>query len=112
MKETCKFSIEVDETELSEIKDKYNGNTDVYVNLEDGFSLRITVATPKNIEFLMKKNKVNFFEPSPAWVIVQKLTTEIIYKVVEAYMNDRLDGYWLKLFYFGGDINISVFNQL
>ena len=39
MKEICKFSIEIDEAELSQIKDRYNGNTDVYVKLEDGFSL-------------------------------------------------------------------------
>jgi len=60
----------------------------------------------------MKKDDRNFFEPGPAWVIVQKLTTEIIYEAVEAYMNDRPDGYWLKLSYFGNDIDISVFDQL
>ena len=38
MKKICKFSIEIDEAELSEIKDIYNGNTHVYVKLEDGFS--------------------------------------------------------------------------
>ena len=112
MKEICKFSIEIDEAELSEIKDIYNGNTDVYVKLEDGFSLSITVGTPKNLEFLMKTDNINFFEPGPAWVIVQKLTTEIIYEAIEAYMNDRPDGYWLKLSYFGNDIDISVFDQL
>lgn len=112
MEEIRKFSIEIDEAELSEIKDRYNANTDVYVKLEDGFSLSITVGTPKNLEFLMKKNKVNFFEPGPAWVIVQKLTTEIIHEAVEAYMNDRPDGYQLKLSYFGNDIDISVFDQL
>ena len=112
MEEICKFSIEIDEAELSEIKDRYNGNTDVYVKLEDGFSLSITVRTPKNLEFLMKKDKINFFEPGPAWVIVQKLTTEVIHEAVEAYMNDRPDGYWLKLSYFGNDIDISVFDQL
>ena len=93
MKKICKFSIEIDEAELSEIKDRYNGNTYIYVKLEDGFSLSITVGTQKNPEFLMKKDKINFFEPGPAWVIVQKLTTEIIHEAVEAYMNDRPDGY-------------------
>ena len=112
MKKICKFSIEIDEAELSEIKDRYNGNTYIYVKLEDGFSLSITVGTQKNPEFLMKKDKINFFEPGPAWVIVQKLTTEIIHEAVEAYMNDRPDGYWLKLSYFGNDIDISVFDQL
>nr|YP_010472372.1 hypothetical protein N4L43_pgp137 [Pleurosigma intermedium]UVG41983.1 hypothetical protein [Pleurosigma intermedium] len=112
MKEMYKFSIEIDEAELSEMKDKYNGNTNVYVKLEDGFSLSITVGTAKNLEFLMKKDNRNFFEPGPAWIIVQKLTTEIIQEAVEAYMKDRPDGYWLKLSYFGNDIDISVFDQL
>lgn len=112
MKKNCKFSIKIDEDELSQIHDIYNGNTHVYVTLEDGFRLGITVGTPKNIEFLMVKDKINFFEPGPGWVIVQKLTTEIIQEAVEAYMNDRPDGYWLKLFYFGSDIDISVFDQL
>ena len=66
----------------------------------------------KVVEFLMTKDKINFFEPGPAWFIVQKLTTEIIHEAVEAYMNDRPDGYWLKLSYFGNDIDISVFDQL
>lgn len=60
----------------------------------------------------MKKDNRNFFEPGPAWVIVQKLTTEIIHEAVEAYMNDSPDGYWLKLSYFGNDIYISIFDQL
>ena len=86
MKKICKFSIKIDKVELSEIKDRYNRNTDVYVKLEDGFSLTITVETPKNLEFLIKKDKINFFEPRPAWIVVQKLTTEIIHEAVEAYM--------------------------
>ena len=112
MKKICKFQIEIDQAKLREIKDRQNGNTDVYVKLEDRFSLNITVRTPKNLEVLMKKDKINFFEPGPPWVIVQKLTTEIIHEAVEAYMNDRPDGYWLKLSYFGNDIDISVFDQL
>ena len=30
----------------------------------------------------MKKDKINFFKPAPALVIVQKLTTEIIHEAV------------------------------
>lgn len=83
MKKICKFSLEIDEAELSEIKDRYNGNTDVYVKLENEFSLNITVGTTKNLAFLMKKDKINFFQPGPIWVIVKKLTTEIIHEVVK-----------------------------
>jgi len=112
MKESSDFSIEIDEAEISQINDPYNGNTDIFVKLKDGFYLTITVATPRNLEFLMQKDEKTFFQPGSCWVIVQKLTTEIIQEAVEAYMNDRPDGYWLKLFYFGNDIDISVFDQL
>lgn len=112
MKKICKFSIEINQAKLSKIKDRYNSNTEVYVKLEDEFSLSITVGTPKNLEFLMKKDKVNFFEPGPPWVIVQKLTTEIIHGTVEVYVNDKLYKHWLELSYFGSDIDISVFDQL
>ena len=65
--------------------------------------LSITVAKKSRVF-----NEKGHFEPGPAWVIVQKLTTEIIYEAVEAYMNDS----WLKLSYFGNDIDISVFDKL
>ena len=49
----CKFSIEFDETDFSQIEDIYNGNTEICVTFEDVFDVTITVATPKNIEFLL-----------------------------------------------------------
>jgi hypothetical protein len=42
---------------------------------------------------------------------VQKLTKEIIQEAIKAYINDKPDGYWLKLYYFATDINIAVFDQ-
>ena len=60
----------------------------------------------------MKKDNRNFYGPGPAWVIVQKLTPEIIYEAVEAYINTCPDSYWLKLYYFASDIDSSVFDQL
>lgn len=77
MEEIRKFSIEIAEAELSKIKDIYNGNNDVRVKLKDGFSLSITFRNLGNL--VMKKDKVNFFELGPTWIIVQKLTTEIIH---------------------------------
>ncbi len=50
-----KFSIELDETHLNKIEDVYNSNIEVFITLEDGFSLTIVVGTPKNLEFLMEK---------------------------------------------------------
>lgn len=112
MKKICKLSIELDETHLNEIEDVYNSNIEVFVTLQDKFTLTIVIGTPKNLQYLMEKDKVNFYGPGLPWIIVQKLTTEIIHEAVEAYMNDRPDSYWLKLYHFATDIDITVFDQL
>jgi hypothetical protein len=106
------FSIKLNETHLNEIEDVHNSNIEVFVTLQDGFSLTIIVGTPKNLQYLMEKNKANFYGPGLPWVIVQKLTKEIIQEAIEAYMDDKADGYWLKLYHFATDIDMAVFNQL
>lgn len=106
------FSIKLDETQLNEIEDIYNSNIEVFVTLEDGFTVTIIVGTPENLEYLMEKDNKNFYGPGLPWVIVQKLTKEIIHEAIEAYINTRPDGYWLKLYYFAPDIDIAVLNQL
>lgn len=60
----------------------------------------------------MEKDKVNFYGPGLPWVIVQKLTKGIIQEAIEAYIDDKADGYWLKLYHFAPNIDISIFNQL
>jgi predicted DNA-binding protein len=106
------FLIELDETHLNEIEDVYNSNIEVFVKLQDGFSLTIVVGTPKNLQYLMEKDKVSFYGPGLPWIIVQKLTKGIIQEAIKAYIDDKADGYWLKLYHFAPDIDIAVFNQL
>ena len=106
------FSIEIDELHLSKIKDISNANNDVCVRFEDGFYLNVIVGTPQNLQYLMEKDEVNFWEPGLPWVIVQKLTKEIIHEAIQAYKDARPNGYWLKLYYFATDIDITVFDQL
>ena len=106
------FSIELDETNLNEIEDVYNSNIEVFVTLQDEFPLTIVVGTPKNLQYLMEKDKVNFYGPGLPWIIVQKLTKEIIQEAIKAYIEDKLEGYWLKLYHFATDIDITVFNQI
>ena len=84
----------------------------MFVTLEDGFTVTIIVGTPENLKSLMDKKNRNFYGPGLPWIIVQKLTKEIIYEAIEAYINTRPDSYWLKLYYFATDIDISVFDQL
>jgi hypothetical protein len=108
------FSIEIDETHLNEIEDVYNSNIEVFVKLQDGFVLTIIVGTPKNLQYLMEKDKMNFYSPGLPWIIVQKLTKEIIHEAIEAYIDEKPEDYcyWLKLYHFASDIDIAVFNKM
>jgi len=112
MKKNNSFSIEIDEIHLHEIEDISNSNIEVFVRLQDGFPLTIIVGTPKNLQYLMEKDKVNFYGPGLPWIIVQKLTKEIIQEAIKAYMDDKPDDYWLKLYYFATHIDIAVFDLL
>ena len=40
------------------------------VRLPDGFCLIIVVGAPKNLQYLMEKNKVNFCGAGLPWIIV------------------------------------------
>lgn len=106
------FSIELDETQLNKIENVYNSNIEAFITLQDGFPLTIIVGTPKNLQYLMEKDKVNFYGPGLPWIIVQKLTKEIIQEAIKAYIDDKPEGYWLKLYHFATDIDIDVFNQI
>jgi hypothetical protein len=98
-------------TYLEDITDIENNNIDVFVELEDGYTYTVVVATVKNIESLMDKEKINFSEPGDPFIIVRKLTKEIIEETLKAYAESN-DGYWLKLYHFAGKINKTVFNKL
>ena len=97
-------------TYLEDITDIENSNIDVFVELEDSYTYTVVVATAKNIESLMDKEKINYFEPGYPFIIVKKLTKEIITEAIEAYASD--DAYWLKLYHFAGKINKTIFNTL
>ena len=45
----------------------------------------LVIATAKNIVTLMDKEKTNFSEPGDPFIIVRKLTKEIIEEAVKAY---------------------------
>lgn len=74
-----------------------NENADVFI--EDNYVYTVVVATPKNIQFLMDKEEVDFFGPGHPFIIVKKLTEEN-------------DGYWLKFYQFADQIEETVFDQL
>ena len=95
---------------LEEIPDIEDYNLDVFVELEDGYTYTVVIATAKNIESLMDKERMNYFEPGYPFIIVKKLTKEIISEAIQAYASD--EAYWLKLYHFAGKVDTAVFNQL
>lgn len=95
---------------LDEITDIENDNVDVYVECEDGYNYTVSIATTKNLLERMDERKSNFSKPADLFIIVRKLTLEIITEAIEAYAED--DGFWLKLHHFSSNINNSVFDEL
>ena len=97
---------------LEDITDIEDDNIDVFVKLEDDYDYIYTfvVATAKNIESLMDKEKMNYFEPGHPFIIVKKLTKEIIFEAIQAYASD--EAYWLKLYHFAEKVDTAIFNQL
>ena len=97
-------------TLLEEIPDIEDYNLDVFVELEDGYTYTVVIATAKNMVSLMDNEKTNFSEPGDPFIIVRKLTKEIIEETVKAYAEN--DAYWLKFYHFAGEVDTAVFNKL
>jgi hypothetical protein len=112
MEKNSEFSIEIDENELRDLEDPFNSNVEVFVTFEDGLVVTIIVGTPKNLEYLMAKDQVNFYGPGLPWIIVKELTVETIHEAIQGYMDDCPNGYWLKLYYFWNEINTNIFDSL
>ena len=72
-------------TPLTDIEDIYDDNIDGFVNLENGSDYTVVVGTCKNILSLMDKEQANFSEPRCPFIIVRKLTMEVIEKTIEDY---------------------------
>ena len=78
--------IKIDLTNLNRIDDVKNGNIDVFVTLFEGFSISVLVGTSQNLQHLMGKDNVNFLSPPSLFIIVTKLTEEIIKDAINGYM--------------------------
>lgn len=96
--------------QLEKIPDIEDNNIDVCVELEDGYTHTVIVATSKNLLSLMDKDKMNFLEPGCPFIIVKRLTKEIIEETIKAYAEDN--AYWLKFHNFAGELDMTVFDKL
>ena len=95
---------------IDEITDIENDSIDVCVESEDGYTYTVSIATTKNLLQRMDQEKSNFSNPSELVIVVRKLTQEIITETLEAYAEDN--AFWLKLYQFASEIDISVFDEL
>ena len=94
-----------------------NDCIDVFVSLEDErcndeFSYVVEVTTPQFLSSMMEKSKSNFLEPSYPYIIVSKLTDEIIKETLQAFVNEEEDSFWLKVYHITPRLNIEDINEL
>lgn len=93
---------------IDKIKDIYNDNVDVAIEMEDGYTYILTAATPQDLLEAVKHE--NYIQPNAVNIIVKELTEEIIAEAIQAYAENNQ--YWLKLYQFAdSDIDISVLDK-
>ena len=90
-------------------KDLFNDALDVFVTLEDdycsdGFCYFVEITTPKFLSTMMEKENSTFLEPEYPYIIVSKLTDDIIRAAIESFINpkdfpDDDELRWLKLYH-------------
>ena len=83
-------------SDLNEIEDIFDDNTDVFVKLDDGHEYVVVVATQKNLLTLMNRGKSDFLPPVDPMIIVRKMTQEVVEKAIKSYAES--DAYYLKLY--------------
>ena len=92
--------------------DLENDCLDVFVTLENDACYLIEVTTPKFFYTLMEKFKSNFVPPSYPYIIVSKLTDEIIHAAIQSFIDTKDDSYWLKLYHTTATLKIEDINEI
>ena len=81
-------------TPLSEIYDITNDNIDVCVQADNGKRHTFVVTTPKNLDFLMKKDNLWCILPDFRFLTVTALTESAIRAVIDAVMKEPALAEW------------------
>ena len=92
--------------------DLENDCLDVFVTLENDACYIIEVTTPKFFYILMEKFKSDFVPPSYPYIVVSKLTDDIIRAAIQEFIDKDQDSYWLKLYYMPATLNIEDINEI
>ena len=92
--------------------DLENDCLDGFVTLENDAYYLIEVTTLKFFYTLMEKFKSNFVPPSYPYIIVSKLTDDIIQAAIQKSIDTKEDSYWLKLYHITATLNIEDINEI
>ena len=85
---------------------------DPRVDLENDFYYVIEVTTPKFFYTLMEKFKSDFVPPDYPYIIVSKLTDDIIRAAIQEFIDKKEDSYWLKLYHITATLKIEDINEI
>ncbi|MDX8361707.1 hypothetical protein [Cytobacillus sp. IB215316] len=97
-------------TALEKVKDIEDDNIDVFVELEDGMTYTLVVATPKNLFTQMDQEQINYIPASPPFIIVRTLNEDIIKSALQTYVNEN--AYWLKQYFLASEFDMDVMDQM
>ena len=89
-----------------------NDSLDVFVTLENDASYLVEVATPQFLSALMEKAESDFVPAGYPYIIVSKLTDEIIRAAIQEFIDAKEDSYWLKLYHMTATLKIEDINEI
>lgn len=92
--------------------DLENDCLDVFVTLENDVCYLVEVTTPKFFYTLMKRFKSDFVPVGYPYIIVSKLTDEVIRSAIQEFIDAKEDSYWLKLYHITATLNIEDINEI
>ena len=98
-------------------RDLFNDALDVFVILEDDyctddFCYIIEVTTLQFLSTILEKGNNGFLLPDYPFIIVSKLTDDIIQAAIESFVNSDDEARWLKLYHIMPTLNIQEINEI
>jgi hypothetical protein len=92
--------------------DLIDDRLDVFVSLENDDSYLVEVTTPQCLSALMEESEGDFLSPCYPYIIVSKLTDEIIHAAIQSFIDTEDDSYWLKLYHTTATLKIEDINEI
>jgi hypothetical protein len=102
---------------LGPITDLIYTSIDVFVFLEDErcndeFCYVVHVTTPQFLSSRIEKSGSNFLGPNYPYIILSKLTDEIIKEALQSFVDIKEDSYWLKLYHITPRLATEDINEI